>query len=687
MDDHGYENARIGDPLAMGMFSLAMAGFEAWSLEAAPQYAVASIGAPPTSRAWAIFLGVAFAAIALSLLIASWTRWGQSKPLAKCIGIAFLAHVWLLLYAYGTRIAYPGHGAGNAGGIATATNFPANVDWSPIESEPIRVGEKADPSDESNSNDAASISAWASPVTSSFEQHTAPAIPPLEVPASTADVPVDEVPIHKVPVQLPEWDELTLPIEYGAEELLQLAELPPEPPAPEERSITASDDLATREIQPTIASSLGPIAPIVPIDSMAMTQGYARSAPLRPVPPAYQMRISPNRTQFAYQNGGDAQTEQAVQRALVWLAAAQSENGSWNAAAHGAGLDDASKLATTEGKYRSNAGKQANTGMTGLALLAFLGAGHTHVDGPYAKTVARGLDYLQKQQFPSGDLSGRDQIGQEATVRYARMYSHGMASLAVSEAYALTGDPALLPTIQSSSRYTLNAMNPRSGGWRYDFASDDPGDTSQFGWQAMLLHSASASGAVQVGGNSRLAMQRFLDSVSTGRAAGLAVYRNVLPNSRPIASAATPAMTAEALAMRSLLGFPITMQASAEARELLLRHLPGQKEENLYYWYYATMALYQLRDTFPGATVANSSSPANAAWVRWNDAMKKQLCLTQLSDGPNAGSWNPTCVWGSYGGRVYSTATACMCLEVYYRYLPLYQDAEMANGQASPLRK
>jgi hypothetical protein len=412
-----------------------------------------------------------------------------------------------------------------------------------------------------------------------------------------------------------------------------------------------------------------------------------RSGSLRPVPPAYQMRLSPNRTQFAYQNGGDAQTEAAVQHALQWLAAAQSEDGSWNAAAHGAGREDASKRVASEGMYRADAGKRANTAMTGLALLAFLGAGHTHVEGPYAATVLRGLQYLRTQQFPSGDLSGRDQIGIEPTVRYARMYSHGMASLALAEAYAMTGDAQWLPAIQASARYSLSAMNPRTGGWRYDYASEDPGDTSQFGWQAMLLNSASSSGAIELGGKHRLVMQYFLDSVSTGRAGGLAVYRNIHFGTRPNPAAATHAMTAEALAMRCLLGYPVTMQASAEAREWFMRKLPGQGEENLYYWYYATLALYQLRDGRMTSVPGSHEPPANIDWNRWNDAMKHQFCSTQIASGPQTGSWDPNCIWGSYGGRVYSTAVACMCLEVYYRYLPMYHDPELAAGTASGVRK
>jgi hypothetical protein len=47
------------------------------------------------------------------------------------------------------------------------------------------------------------------------------------------------------------------------------------------------------------------------------------------------------------------------------------------------------------------------------------------------------------------------------------------------------------------------------------------------------------------------------------------------------------------------------------------------------------------------------------------------LVPSQIEDGPNAGSWDPDMEWGGYGGRVYSTALAAMCLEVYYRYAPM----------------
>ena len=71
-------------------------------------------------------------------------------------------------------------------------------------------------------------------------------------------------------------------------------------------------------------------------------------------------------------------------------------------------------------------------------------------------------------------------------------------------------------------------------------------------------------------------------------------------------------------------------------------------------------------------------------WEIWNEAMKQTLLPMQRSSGSEAGSWDPNGMWGGYGGRVYSTATAALSLEVYYRYLPVY--AEMAKKPILRLR-
>ena len=102
---------------------------------------------------------------------------------------------------------------------------------------------------------------------------------------------------------------------------------------------------------------------------------------------------------------------------------------------------------------------------------------------------------------------------------------------------------------------------------------------------------------------------------------------------------------------------------ATEAGEYLLAELPGEGDANFYYWYYGTLGLYQTR---------------SAAWDQWNTAMQRELLTRQRKSGDLAGSWDPDTVWGGYGGRVYTTALATLCLEVYYRFMPLYLEAATA---------
>jgi hypothetical protein len=124
-------------------------------------------------------------------------------------------------------------------------------------------------------------------------------------------------------------------------------------------------------------------------------------------------------------------------------------------------------------------------------------------------------------------------------------------------------------------------------------------------------------------------------------------------------------MTAEALYCRLLLaemgGEAMDEAAASEATRQLLAALPNRQRMNLYYWYYATLALHH-------RSLASDTNAA--AWRAWNDAITSALLESQVASGPDAGSWNTNTVWGGYGGRVYTTAMAAMCLEVYYRYAP-----------------
>ena len=164
----------------------------------------------------------------------------------------------------------------------------------------------------------------------------------------------------------------------------------------------------------------------------------------------------------------------------------------------------------------------------------------------------------------------------------------------------------------------------------------------------MVVESARQAG-IKVPAKTRALTRRFLSSVASGAHDGLASYRP--------GQSATVSMTAEALACRAFLG-QVDPRLASEAASYLLSQPPQRSQRNLYYWYYGTLALCQLDSEH---------------WPAWNTALHDALIPTQKRRGRLAGSWDNDTVWGGCGGRVYSTAMAALCLEVYYRYLPVYR--------------
>ena len=100
--------------------------------------------------------------------------------------------------------------------------------------------------------------------------------------------------------------------------------------------------------------------------------------------------------------------------------------------------------------------------------------------------------------------------------------------------------------------------------------------------------------------------------------------------------------------------------------DYLMLNLPDTDQRRTsYYWYYGTLAMYQY---------------GGEPWQKWNGSLRNLLVATQRQDGHAKGSWDPRGPWGTYGGRIYATALSTLCLEVYYRFLPLYQLKERANA-------
>lgn len=323
------------------------------------------------------------------------------------------------------------------------------------------------------------------------------------------------------------------------------------------------------------------------------------------------------------ERGGSPGSEAAVERGLAWLAAHQAEDGSWRFDLTGCRCNGACQDPGTVA---------STTASTGIALLPFLGAGHTHVDGPHRDTVARGLAYLDSRLRPTprgGDLG-------EGT-----MYGQGVATLALAEAYCMTRDDALTGPVRDSVRFIVAAQDSYGGGWRY--LPGQPGDITVTAWQVAALKSA-AVGGIDVPWPTIDGAGRFLDRV---QARSGAAYGYQGPRAKPCT-------TAIGLLCRMYTGW---READVIDRGLAELARSGPDPAAIYQNFYLAQALLQ-RD--------------HPAWPRWNAKNRDQIVAQQARIGHEAGSWFFADPDSAPGGRLAHTALAVLTLEVYYRMLPIY---------------
>ncbi len=345
----------------------------------------------------------------------------------------------------------------------------------------------------------------------------------------------------------------------------------------------------------------------------------------------FSSRGSGSRAAAVASGGGTADSERAVAAATNWLARHQNPDGGWGCA----GFTRQCKDPSCSAHAAKAGGTDYPMAATAFGLLPFLAAGQTHkTAGPYKGVIERGLLWMSKNQDPkTGRLGG------------GNMYEHGLATIAVCEAYGLSKDPGLKRMAEGGVAYIVDAQNDSSGGWHYSANPPTVGDTSVVGWQLMGLKSAQMAG-LPVPPATLTKSQKFLKSVSKGKAGGLFSYG---PDSGP-----TPAMSAVGLLCNQYSGMKRTDPAMVEGLNYVMSNL-GAAKSNSYFLYYATQVMHNL----PGPE-----------WDTWNRNARKHLIGTQIKEGCASGSWTSN---GHDAGPVMSTSIHALTLEVYYRYLPLYQ--------------
>jgi hypothetical protein len=342
------------------------------------------------------------------------------------------------------------------------------------------------------------------------------------------------------------------------------------------------------------------------------------------------------------------EVEEAIEKGLKYLAGLQNASGSWSLK-----------------KADENVLLHSDSAATGLCLLSFQGAGYTHREHQYDEVVRRGLEWLISHQKPDGDLFRPEDEGSNRNVW---LYSHGIAALALCEAYGMTQDPWLKEPAQRSIDFIIAAQNPSRGGWRYQ--PKESSDTSVSGWMIMAMKSAELAG-LRVPRAGYTGVLKWLElSRTSGTQPYLFRYNPYAPDTdaQRHGLQVTPSMTAVGLLMQMYLGWRRDHPNLRKGADYLTAHLPddGTKAapaRDSYYWYYATQVMFHI---------------GGEHWQHWQGRLNPLLINSQVSSGSLEGSWDPEQPtmdrWSVHAGRLYLTTMNLLSLEIHYRHLPIYEE-------------
>jgi hypothetical protein len=317
-------------------------------------------------------------------------------------------------------------------------------------------------------------------------------------------------------------------------------------------------------------------------------------------------------------HGGSAATENAVDKALQWLAAHQEADGHWDAKKYGAAGD-------------------RDTTVTSLALMAFLGAGHSEKVGVYKENVQRAISWLS--HCPVDGTINTD-------------FLPGIiATIALSEASGM----ARIPETTATAQKMLDAYTQENGTANPWFANvTSEADFTLTGWYVMMLKSAKAA-RLKVDPRAFESALKFLDSAEKRDPDTKASRYGFIDAGKEFKS--TGSTCAIGNFARLQLSLPVENLKSSV--ELFIKESgtptdnPDLKTAHFEYWYFGTLCAFE---------------QTGDSWKRWNEELKKALVPNQLTTGDDAGSWNFTGPDAHTFGRAGQTALGALCLETYYRY-------------------
>ncbi|MBI2921157.1 MAG: terpene cyclase/mutase family protein [Planctomycetes bacterium] len=340
----------------------------------------------------------------------------------------------------------------------------------------------------------------------------------------------------------------------------------------------------------------------------------------------FQDRFGGRRNAVARGGGtqGPGGTEGAVCAGLRWLTRHQADDGSWtgrefNGCLGCAGLDpDADPVETTA-----------------LGLLAFLGAGYTHVaretyvDAVSGKTVSWGetirnaLRWLLKHQDPDGGFSSPSGS--------RNLRAEAIAALALGEAYGTTNS-LLFHSAAARCIAALTSASRSEGGWGTSVHAAT-GDMATTAWALCALRVGRANGfTIEKAAVGRAHQWLDLEMKSADRSAE-ALFAHILTDSEWCTDSIVHTLRI----------------AKTDAPSA-----PDPMEPELWHW--TTLALF------------HATAPDRPEWRDWNERLTSRMVRAQVRNAEDcpAGSWAAPEDYP--GGRLRATALNILTLETYYRY-------------------
>ncbi len=342
------------------------------------------------------------------------------------------------------------------------------------------------------------------------------------------------------------------------------------------------------------------------------------------------------------------QTERAVVKSLQWLKNQQDADGSWRAGTGG------------------EQGDRMRVGITGIALLAFLAHGETTSSPDFGPTVEKAIKYLVGRQAGSGHFIDTDDVDNAAYK--AGTYGHAIATYAISEAYALTRIPSLKPAMEKAVDVVMKGQRPE-GMWFYRYEKSESINNSVSGWQMQALKAAKMAGASNPGLTEAmdLAVSRLKQRQADG---GRFFY--IQPYLQDVRGD-DHGITAVSVLCLQLLGHGGSKEARSGLQALGSADIDWEKPPPwpMSVWYYVTQAKFH---------------QGGQNWTSWNEKFARAYTRNQNEDG----SWTSPARDGAnipYGfehffGDAFSTAMSALTLQVYYRFLPTYQEIKIEEDTA-----